>query len=211
MSAEKTVGKTKLEDLTTKFADTIAQESKLGFGGKHVDYRNPLTKVEIYKKAEADALITYNGKTSEEIMAEAETFHKKTPSKFKKEGIPIPEGYYDTPTSPSEPEDKEDTTQPEEGHTTVTGTGANPSSLPGPNPDIPGFSAETPGPMTFGGFDEEDEDTTPPPSTSNNTSEDTTPAEDPKKSFDDYTEEELNNLSEDELNNLLDSSNNNNS
>ena len=51
--------------------------------------------------------------------------------------------------------------------------------------------------------EDDEEETSLPVDTSDST-------EEPKKSFDDYTEEELNNLSEEELNNLLDPSNNEN-
>jgi hypothetical protein len=105
MSAEKTAGQLKLEALEKDFADITADAAKLGFGGKYSDYREPLARVAIYKKAEADAKITYNGKTSEEIIAEANKLHKKTKGKLILEGKEITPEYDDT-TSISEIETK---------------------------------------------------------------------------------------------------------
>ena len=200
--SDKSVGQIAYEALTKEFADMTAHWAELGFGEKYVDFREPSTKVELFKKAEKEALITYNGKTSEEIKAEAEKFHKKTPKKFLLEGKEIPEGYYDDEnTSSSNPDDKEDNPDNPGGTTIIEGTGENPSNVPGPPPDIPGFFAETPPAMTV--EEDDEEETSLPVDTSDST-------EEPKKSFDDYTEEELNNLSEEELNNLLDPSNNEN-
>ena len=98
MSAEKTAGKKKLEALELELADITSTDTKLGFGENFSDFRNPLTQVYIYKKAEADALVTYNGKTSEEIIAEAEKFHVKTRGKLIKEGREVPPSYDDTTT-----------------------------------------------------------------------------------------------------------------
>ena len=106
MSAEeKTVGQLYLEELAKEFADMTASEADLGFGGKYADYRAPLAQVEIYKKAEADAKKTYDGKTSDEIKADAEKLHKKTPGKLRKEGKEVTPEYDDT-TSVAEIEEK---------------------------------------------------------------------------------------------------------
>lgn len=106
MSAEeKTVGQLYLENLAKEFADMTASEADLGFGGKYADYREPLAQVEIYRKAEANAKLTFDGKTSDEIKAEAEKLHKKTPGKLLKEGKEIPPEYDDT-TSIAEIEEK---------------------------------------------------------------------------------------------------------
>ena len=105
MSAEKTAGQLKLEALEKEFADMTADAAKLGFGGKYSDYREPLARVAIYKKAEADAKVTYDGKTSEEIIAEANKLHKKTKGKLILEGQEITPAYDDT-TSISEIEKK---------------------------------------------------------------------------------------------------------
>ena len=99
MSADKTVGQLYLEELAKKFADMTAGEADLGFGGKYSDFREPLAQVEIYNKAEAEAQKTYNGKTPDEIKAEAEKLHKKTPGKLQKEGKEITPDYWDTTTT----------------------------------------------------------------------------------------------------------------
>ena len=102
MSAEKTVGQLYLEELANQFADMTAQEADLGFGGKYSDFREPLAQVAIYRKAEAEANKTYDGKTPDEIKAKAELLHKKTPGK---EGNEIPPEAEDT-TSKSAIEEK---------------------------------------------------------------------------------------------------------
>lgn len=98
MSAEKTAGKTKLEALKLELADITSTDTKLGFGENFADFRSTLAQVAIYRKAEAESTITYNGKTSEEIIAEAEKFHVKTRGKLIKEGREVPPSYDDTTT-----------------------------------------------------------------------------------------------------------------
>ena len=105
MSAEKTVGQLYLEELANQFADMTAQEADLGFGGKYSEFREPLAQVAIYRKAEAEANKTYDGKTPDEIKAKAELLHKKTPGKLRKEGKEIPPEAEDT-TSKSAIEEK---------------------------------------------------------------------------------------------------------
>lgn len=104
--SEKTAGQLKLEELSKKFEDITATEAELSFGDKYSDYREPLAQVSIYKKAEKDALITFDGKTSKEIIEEAkEKFHKKTRSKLIMEGEKVPPEYDDT-VSTTEIEEK---------------------------------------------------------------------------------------------------------
>ena len=215
MSAEqKTAGQLYIEKLKKEFADMTANEADLGFGGKFTDFRDPLTQVDMYKKAEVEAVITYKGKTPEEIKAEAEKFHKKTPGKFRKEGKEIPEGYYDDATeteltdtaptltssrppvtvgAPSTNIEEPETEEPEDEATSIVDN-------PEPQPNIP-VEPEVQEPPVV-------EDIS---SNSANTSSDEEPiVEEPvkPKTFNDYTEEELNQLSEEELAALLDLDNN---
>jgi len=110
MSADKTDGQLYIEKLTKEFTDITATEADLGFGGEYSDFRNPITQVEIYKRAEAEAKKTYKGETPKDLIAKAEKLHKKTPGKFRKENTEIPEGYYDEDTLPET--ETEDTSVP---------------------------------------------------------------------------------------------------
>ena len=84
-------GQLALEETAKRFADMTAAEAELGFSDKFCDYREPLIQVAIFKKAEEDALITFDGKTSKEIIEEAKAkFHKKTRRKLIMEGKEIP-------------------------------------------------------------------------------------------------------------------------
>lgn len=89
-------GQKKLEALEKELADITSTDPVLGFGENFSDFRAPLARVAIYKKAEADALVKYNGKTSEEIIAEANKLHKKTKGKLIKEGREVPPETEDT-------------------------------------------------------------------------------------------------------------------
>lgn len=92
-------GQLALEETAKRFADMTAAEAELGFSDKFCDYREPLIQVAIFKKAEEDALITFDGKTSKEIIEEAKAkFHKKTRRKLIMEGKEIPPEYDDTVT-----------------------------------------------------------------------------------------------------------------
>ena len=98
--SEKTAGELRLEELAKEFADMTATEAELGFSDKFSDYREPLAQVTIYKKAEIDALVKFDGKTSKEIKTEAkEKFHKKTRNKLIMEGETVPPEYDDTVTN----------------------------------------------------------------------------------------------------------------
>lgn len=107
MSADKTDGQLYIEKLTKEFTDITATEADLGFGGKYSDFRNPITQVEMYNKAEAEAKRVFKGETSKDLKAKAEKLHKKTPGKFRKENTEIPEGYYDEETTSPETETEE--------------------------------------------------------------------------------------------------------
>lgn len=95
-NVEKTAGQLALEECEKAYADMTATEVELGFGDCHVDWRDPLAQVAIYKKAMDEVAdeteyktyaYTPEGEelTADEAKAKAETFHQKTPGKIEKE------------------------------------------------------------------------------------------------------------------------------
>ena len=91
-NVEKTAGALALEECAKLYADITAQEVELGFGDCHCDWRAPLAKVEIYKKAMAvdgdtTDYTTYaydvEGETvtAAEAVAKADEYHAATEGK----------------------------------------------------------------------------------------------------------------------------------
>ena len=126
-STEVSAGAAALEALEAKFKDTTVDESILGFGDSHCDWRAPLAKVAVFAAAEEAAgaakkfTVDYDLDGTEEEMtgpaiaaAVLEKFHSKTQGKIDKEKAMSGE---------KEEENKEEENKEENGNSGGTGNG----------------------------------------------------------------------------------------